>query len=869
MSSSCRAFRHKDLRLGVPASRVCRGWYAGLTMMRRHSSRSSFVLLGLLLGPLLSLLLGAPLEAQAAAASRSLTPAERGEAIAELDPRYKDWIRSVLGLITEPELDYFLTLGQDFRRDAFMEAFWGPRDPDPQTPQNELRERWEEYRATSNGLPFGDPRFLLALLNGPPTGWSLPDGRYVTRCFSKTRELEIWYYDGSPRTSKRFAVIFQRRAPAVPYELFLPGGAIRPISRSRLPVTDIRLLCADELLGYTIREVSLLANYDGLLEEAIRPPIPSPEWLDTFSASAADLPEGAETFPVEAEISFPERKQSRTGVRVMLVAPRSEAPGKIFDGVAFHHFRLIGEVIRDGALFESFRYTYEGPTPGEASAVPLGLTRFLRPGPATLRLLLEDVYGKRYAHVVRELDVPSPDGLPATAGPSRADELFPEGPSVRLVPPPGVVQTGLVRFRAQAWGEEVAKVAFFLDDEQILAKRRPPYSAELDLGPEAAPRRVRAVAFDAEGREIATDQLWLNQGALRFRARLVEPRPGGIYPGSVNVRVEVDTPSGDPPARVELFLNDDPVATLGAPPFTHPLVLDGDGTAVVRTVAHLGDGTTAEDAVVINSTGFIETVDVRLVELPVLVRDAAGRPIAGLERGNFRVLEDGVERPVERFEVLRDAPLRAALLIDRSSSMAPHLDTVQGAARAFAGAALTTPDDRLAVLSFAADLTIDAPFTRDSAELERALLGLEARGETALWDALAQGFQSTENTSGASALILFTDGRDASSELSREQIVDLARRFETILYTVGLEASFPEAATRRALTDLAAETGGRAIFLDSLTALDTVYSDILTELRARYLLAYPMPEGDDGYREVEVTVDVPGADVKTRAGYRP
>ena len=60
-----------------------------------------------------------------------LTTEARSEALAAIEPRYLEWLQSVRGLMTQPELDYFLRLQEDFRRDAFMRAFWDPRDPDP------------------------------------------------------------------------------------------------------------------------------------------------------------------------------------------------------------------------------------------------------------------------------------------------------------------------------------------------------------------------------------------------------------------------------------------------------------------------------------------------------------------------------------------------------------------------------------------------------------------------------------------------------------------------------------------------------------------------------------------------------------------
>ncbi len=830
------------------------------------------------------LALTVPLVAQEAAQPTGdempLRPEAREEALARLAPRYLDWLRSVRGLLTQPELDYFLRLEEDFRRDAFIRRFWEPRDPDPRTSRNELKERWEEFKDAPGGPPYGDPRFLLLLFNGPPGGWSLPDGRPVARCFSRSRELEIWFYGGSERTDRRFPVILLRRGPEVPYEVYLPGTTLRPMQRSGgFPTTDISQLCADDLLRYTLREISRIAGYDRLLRDVMAPLLPSAEWLADLASSATDLPRGAETFEVDVEIGFPARKQSRTAVRVRLTVPREEAPGRRFpeatggpnDGELFHNFQLLGEVIRDGQLFESFRYRFEGPTPESAVAIPLGFTRYLRPGRADLRILLEDVYAGRYAQVVREIEVPGTAGLPPAPDVEAATRSA--VPPLELLPPSGNVHVGQVRFRARAsveLGAELDKVTFYLDDQPVLSKRRPPYSVELDLGPDPVPRRVRVVGF-AGDREVATDQVWLNQGAQRFRVYLVEPRAGGIYPGGVTARVDVEAPVGATPERVELYLGEERVATFREPPFSHSLKLPDSEAAVVRAVAYLADGTSAEDVAVVGGAAFAETLEVQLVELPVVVTDGEGRPIEGLSREQFRVFEDGNLQQVARFEPAADAPVRAALLIDRSASMAPHLGRVVEAARGFATAALATPEDRVAVFSFSAGLTVDAGFGAAAGALERALAGLVAGGRTAFYDGLVQALNTLQGESGpgAQALVLYTDGRDEISRLSFDQALETARRAGATLYAVGLEAAFPDRAARREIERLAAETGGRALFFESLDELPGVYLGILDELRARYLLAYEPPAGGTGYRAVEVSVDVPGARVRSRKGYLP
>lgn len=817
-----------------------------------------------------------PRESAEAQSAQPGTARDRDQVIAALGrlaPRYRQWVQSVAGLISQAELEYFLDLDQDYRRDAFMEAFWDVRDPDPRTPVNELRRRWQDSLSSASGIPYGDPRFVAFLLNGPPGGFSLPDGRVVDRCFSRSRELEIWFY-GRDRAQRRFVVIFFKPGVGAPYEVYRFGGRLRPIQRTQgLPTTDIRSLCADELLNYALAEISITGDYERLVESLLSPPQPSLEWLATFSANTTDVPAGAGTFDINVNLGFPSRNQSRTAVQVLLGVPLTEAPGRRFEDVLFHNFLLTGEILRDGDLFESFHYRFEGPTPDGAEEIPLGFTRFLRPGPVELRILLEDVFTGRYSQVVQALDVPSPEGRPSVetrplpgSAPTGA---VGERPTLRLVPPPGRVHAGMVRFRAQARGE-LDRVTFYLDDKPVLSKANPPYSVELNLGSTPTAHRVRVVGT-AGGEEVATDQVWLNQGAQRFRVRMIEPRPGGIYPGSLTTRVEVQTPDGSAPERLELWVNDQLIVTLDEPPYARSLRIQGTDLAAVRAVAYLADGSSAEDAVLVNTGGFLATVEVALVELRVLVLDGDGQRVEGLTKDAFQVFEDGVLQEIERFEARATAPLQVALLLDRSASMDPHLRSVAEAARSFAGTVLSVPDDRVAVLSFADETRVDASFTLSLGQVERALAGLVANGGTALYDSVVQALNSFDGVSGQTALILFSDGQDEGSQLTFEQTLETARHMGVTLYALGLEEAFPDREPRRVLERLAEETGGAAFFLPDLDQLGATYDAIVEELRSRYLLAYASSStgGPDELRVLRVEVQGRGLEVRARRGYYP
>jgi VWFA-related protein len=429
------------------------------------------------------------------------------------------------------------------------------------------------------------------------------------------------------------------------------------------------------------------------------------------------------------------------------------------------------------------------------------------------------------------------------------------------------VQVGLVRFTARA-GRDFDRVAFFLDDRQVLSKRSPPYSVELDLGETPTAHRVRVVGYQGD-REVATDQLWLNQGTQRFRVRLVEPRPGGIYPGAVGARIEVDTPDGQPPEKVELYVDDELVGTLEKPPYAAGLRLRPDRAAVIRAVAYRADGSHAEDAVVVNTAGYVEQVEVRLVELLVAVADESGRPIPDLRQDEVRVLENGEAQEIRRFLPAAEAPLHLGLLIDRSASMTGELRAVAAAAAELARAALRSEEDRVAVLSFADQVTVDQPFSARPADAERALASLTAVGRTALYDALAQALNTFDGVAGARALVLFTDGQDETSRLTLEQAAAAARAAGVVLHAVAPASSFPRPDDRRPLEALASAAGGVARFPEAVEdGVAPAFDSLLAELRSRYLVAYQSgPPGDAGAPpEVTVEVSRPGARVRFGGG---
>jgi VWFA-related protein len=810
----------------------------------------------------------------------------------ELAEPYRQFLKSVELLMTDEEREAFLALEADYQRDAFIQRFWRVRDPDPSTARNELRDQWQAMASRVEDEFEGslDDRGRMLMLNGPPAAV------FEGRCPGLTYPVEIWYYSRSWAVGHELVLVFYRRYGSGPFRLFHPVEGLAVLSdnfgdisgRGGLTLQSIALRCPDGdriagALAWVLRQGtmgfdSLIAQMETAREE------PSGEWVATFDAYSTQVPAGAGTFDAAVDVSFPGRRQSRTVTQGLIAVPVAAAGVADLGGSRSYNFLLNGEVLRQGELFESFRYKFDFPAAQVGGdTIPLVFERALRPDEEyTLVVKVEDLNSGKFFRHERQVAVPRADGPPPPLEPmdattarllAEANALLSEGEStLKLVQPRGELLTDMIRFDTLVTGE-VEKVAFALNGQTIFTDAKPPFSVELDLGDLPRTHSIRALGFDRAGAEVAGDEVLINSGGTRFRAWLVEPRRDRSYEGSFRARVELEVPDGEDVDRVELFLDETRVATLYGEPWVQPVVLPAElrgQMAYVRAVAYLDDGNATEDTVFINAPPYLEELDVQFVELYTTVLDRAGRPVQGLAREDFRVLEQGAPQEILRFEQVRDLPIHAGILLDVSASMGESgsLDPARAAALQFFQQILR-PKDRAAVVTFNDRPNLAVQFTNDLAVLGGGLAGLKAERGTALWDSLIFSLYYFNGIKGQKALLVLSDGKDESSRFAFEDTLEYARRAGVTIYAVGL--SLPSGDPRQKLTRISEETGGRSFFIDSTDALAGIYARIEEELRSQYLIAYQSASADTSgaFRKVDLRVLRPALEAKTMTGYYP
>jgi Ca-activated chloride channel family protein len=270
---------------------------------------------------------------------------------------------------------------------------------------------------------------------------------------------------------------------------------------------------------------------------------------------------------------------------------------------------------------------------------------------------------------------------------------------------------------------------------------------------------------------------------------------------------------------------------------------------------------------------------VEAIRLSVSVTDGRSSHVTGLSEADFAVFEDGVRQQVAFFE--RDPmPLSVSLLLDCSASMDEKLSIAQEAGVRF----LETlrPGDLAQIVAFNDRIQVRQDFTADRAALTTALRSTQASGPTVLYQALyvvmkELARQGTPASPRRRAIVLLSDGEDTASLVDDDQVLELARRAEVVVYPISLRPQRVSERSRQAvdrashfLTVLARDTGGEVYVTGVLAELAGVYGRIADDLRAQYTLGYVSGNGQRDGRWRRIVVRTPTRDnvqVRHKLGY--
>ncbi len=285
------------------------------------------------------------------------------------------------------------------------------------------------------------------------------------------------------------------------------------------------------------------------------------------------------------------------------------------------------------------------------------------------------------------------------------------------------------------------------------------------------------------------------------------------------------------------------------------------------------------------STALDHDISVRAITLAVTVQEKGGKFVTGLAQEDFTIAENGVQRTITYFNHDSEAPLSLTILLDVSGSMAieDKLAESKAALRDFLTGSVM-PKDEVSLLIFAdGQVEVAMPFTGDRSRVLAVLDRTEAYGKTALNDAVAVSPEfASRGKNEKRALLLITDGIENDSQASPEQALEIARRVDVPIYTIGYSIPLGEqllakykrssdvtpAGIIATLDRFSQATGGRAFFINAPQELREALFEIRKELGHQYIIGYTSYVSADGqYRQIQVTAGKKKYRVRARQGY--
>jgi VWFA-related protein len=592
-------------------------------------------------------------------------------------------------------------------------------------------------------------------------------------------------------------------------------------------------------------------------------------------------------FPLYITVEYLGMAGVKTVVRVRLRAPElSMAAAK--RGLKSFSGELQGSFLKDGNVVQAFKYPVSGSV-DERTTFTYAFLRSVEPGDYELRLVLSAPGGKQVGEAKTEVSVPEVGNpftadlapgesstLPAAEAIVIADEAGtsatgPEGGSkLRILPPAREAPIGILRLEASV-DPPISKVEFYLEDKLILARSRPPYTVEIDLGEVPRKQTIRVVGYDVSGKLIDEDAWAINQGSARLAVKIL-PNPDPAA-GKVRIKVAVQSIAGGVAKQVELYLNDKKLkawANDGPYEVTIPMSEYSRGD-YLRATAIGDDGKEANDLRMLKGASTtMESVRVDVVQLHISAVDKSNHFVTGLAQNDFKIQEDGKPQEVTGFEIAEKLPLTIGLVVDGSGSMEKAMPFVhEASAELFRG--LIREKDKGFIIEFREQPRLVQNLTGDSAELQRAAREPSARGATALFDSVVLGLYQFRALQGRKALVVVTDGADNHSHVDYETLLRYARTAGAPIYFIAVNISVLDFGIRGQVNEIARESGGEVFHTSSPDKVREIVKRIEEELRSQYIVAFrtdsQKPDGE--YRAVTVAVGKPGVTARTIKGYIP
>ena len=236
--------------------------------------------------------------------------------------------------------------------------------------------------------------------------------------------------------------------------------------------------------------------------------------------------------------------------------------------------------------------------------------------------------------------------------------------------------------------------------------------------------------------------------------------------------------------------------------------------------------------------------------------DADGNPSKALwVPDRVSVWENGVEHQSGGFEDGDHAPAYLSLIIDSSGSMENSLAEVLDAARKLIEQ--FDYNDRAEIVDFDSKVVPRRSFTDNKEEMRAALNEIDVGGGTALFDAVAAGFDHLKDKTGMKTVLVLSDGEDENStqytfDSLKSRLVSEGVRVFTVALGEGVDTG--------TMTEIAELSEGEFYHAESAEDVEGIYERVITYLHSLHRMWYSSSFGqfDGGSRRLEVASEETG-----------
>ncbi len=239
----------------------------------------------------------------------------------------------------------------------------------------------------------------------------------------------------------------------------------------------------------------------------------------------------------------------------------------------------------------------------------------------------------------------------------------------------------------------------------------------------------------------------------------------------------------------------------------------------------------------------------------------SGQAVTGLSARDFEVFDNNVKQSVD-YVGLDELPVNVVHTLDMSESVSGNV--LQHLRTAITGVLSgLRVGDQTALVTFNHRVALALPLSADFMRVGPAVSTIRPTGGTALIDAAYSALWVAESDPGRTVVILFSDGLDTASWLSRDRVIEAAKRVDATIYAVTSGAK-----RNPFVSELVEASGGRVFDAASPEQIGPAFEAILREFRQRYVISYsPLNVSPSGWHRVELRVKGKNPVIRVRSGY--